>query len=421
MLKQLTLAFAFLLITVLAIAQKTFSISGIVKDKKETLPGASIYLSGYKAATTTDPNGRFVLNNLAPGNYDVLVQMIGYTPISKNVVISDQSANITIVLIANTTTLNEVVIKPDPNRPYHISLFKKFFIGETPNAEKCRILNTNALVIDDDKATGLLTIKANEMLIIENQALGYRIKYLLDVFEYDYRNRIIYYAGQPAFEEMKGGAAKQKRWSKEREIAFQGSSDHFFQSLVKNELAQEGFQLFKIAEKKNPSRPSDSLISAKVRQFSTAASSMFNISSNLKSGTVTKTNHPTNDSLSYWLNKRREPKTFRLLNKRPVLVDTLVKEKDDLFKTLRFEDDLYVVFKNEKEPTEANYSTHKQARPLDIGDAQVSIVKLIGKEILLYKSGAVATPRNILYSGLWGYQKVADTVPLDYISIKKKP
>lgn len=410
MLKGYTLTFVFLLSMVTAMAQKTFSITGIVRDKKETLPGAAIYLSGYKAATTTDNDGKFVLRNLQPGNYDVLVQMIGYMPISKNVVITDQSAQVTITLTENETVLSEVVIKPDPNRAYHLNLFKNFFIGETVNATKCKILNTNVLIIDDDKANKMLTIRANDLLIIENQALGYRIKYLLNAFEYDYKRNIIYYAGQPAFEEMKGGNAKQNRWKKEREIAFQGSSDHFFQSLVKNQLDKEGFQLFKRSEKVNTARPSDSLINAKIRQFSKINPGANNIML-INTG---------NDSLSYWMKKKREPKSFKILNKAPVLVDTLVKQRTDIFKSVTYTDELYVVFKNEKEPTEFNYNPHKQARPMDIGEAQVSVVTLVGPEILLYPSGAVASPRNILYSGLWGYQKVADSVPLDYVSTKKK-
>ena len=70
-------------------AQNTFNISGVVRDQKETLPGASIYVSGYKIATLTDADGKFTLPNLKPGNYDILVQMIGYLPFSKNEICID--------------------------------------------------------------------------------------------------------------------------------------------------------------------------------------------------------------------------------------------------------------------------------------------------------------------------------------------
>jgi len=95
-------------------AQTLYSISGVVKDKRgETLPGAGIYLSGYTIATVTNNDGQFVLSKLKPGSYEVVVQMIGYLPYSKSVVISDRAMNISIVLSENTIQLNEVVIQAD--------------------------------------------------------------------------------------------------------------------------------------------------------------------------------------------------------------------------------------------------------------------------------------------------------------------
>src|SRR3954471_5540756 len=102
-----------------ALAQNTYTISGTVKDKKETLPGAAIYVSGYKIATVTNNEGKFMLPKLPAGNYDILVQMIGYLPYSKNIVVSDKSVYMEVLLKENTTMLNEVVIKVDPNRDYY--------------------------------------------------------------------------------------------------------------------------------------------------------------------------------------------------------------------------------------------------------------------------------------------------------------
>jgi len=153
--------------SVYAFAQ-TFSITGTVSDKVGALPGAAVYLSGYKIATVTDNDGKFTLAKLAPGNYDVLVQMIGFLPYTKNVLISDKSVNIVISLQENATMLKEVIIKPDPNRPYYIALFKDYFIGKTNNSAECTILNTDVLVFDDDKSAGLLTVRANDFLVIEN-------------------------------------------------------------------------------------------------------------------------------------------------------------------------------------------------------------------------------------------------------------
>ena len=107
---RVRLLFIFLLLIGHAFAQNTFSISGIVRDKTETLPGAGVYVSGYKIATATNNDGKFVIPNLKPGSYDILVQMIGYLPFSKNIIISDKSVTVDFTIKENTVLLNEVVI-----------------------------------------------------------------------------------------------------------------------------------------------------------------------------------------------------------------------------------------------------------------------------------------------------------------------
>jgi protocatechuate 3,4-dioxygenase beta subunit len=52
-------------------AQQSYTLSGLVKDKRgEPLPGAGVYVSGYKIATVTNNNGTYTLP-LKPGNYDI--------------------------------------------------------------------------------------------------------------------------------------------------------------------------------------------------------------------------------------------------------------------------------------------------------------------------------------------------------------
>jgi len=392
-------------------AQQTFSITGLIKDQKETLPGAAVYVSGYKISTVTNNDGKFVLANLKPGSYDILVQMIGYLPASKNVVIADKSVNIEIILTENATLLKEIVVRPDQNREVYINLFKDYFIGKSPNAKQCKILNTDVLVIDDDKANRVLTIKATDFLIIENLALGYRIKYLLELLEYDYNSKIIFYSGYPTFEEMKGSKAKQKKWAKNREIAYNGSNEHFFKALYDNKVTEEGFVIYKRIEIANKNRLPDSLINAKIKQLTMGQNAV---------GNLIRYNGG-NDSLSYWMKQKREPKKLNILNRAPVLVDTLVKKYNDALKLVSYTDELYVIYKNERETAEYDFSGHKQIRPLDIGNFQISAIKMLDQPVHFYANGAVANPRSLLYSGYWSYEKMADSVPMDYVYTLKKP
>ena len=405
MFKSLT-GFVFLLLLSFSGFAQGLSISGLVKDKRgETLPGAGIYLSGYKAATVTNNEGKFVLANLKPGNYDVLVEMMGYLPFTKNVILSDKSATVEIILEENAIQLSEVVIRMDPNRERHIDLFKEFFIGKTPNAKKCKLLNPQALDVDFDNNKRLLTVKSNEFLVIENKALGYRLKYLLQYFEYDYNTRIVYYAGLPNFEDLKGSKAKKKAWAKARETAYNGSSQHFFRSLYLGNTKEEGFVINKLAKLKNSSRPSDSMIDANMQRLIRSQHGVVRV------GSI------ASDSLKYWSGVKKMPKEISILNRGDVLTDTLVKQKYTNLKTIHFQDNLYVIYTKERESNDyTNTSGHAISRPLDVPNYQISIVHMMEGPVHFYASGGIFQSKSLLYEGFWAYEKIADMVPMDYIS-----
>ncbi|RZJ79062.1 MAG: carboxypeptidase-like regulatory domain-containing protein [Flavobacterium sp.] len=411
MTKRIILLLTLVSYQIIALAQNSYTISGTVKDAKETLPGAAVYLGGYKISTVTDVNGKFTLPKLAPGNYDVLVQMIGYTPYSKSVEITDKSIAIDILLKQNTTFLNEVVIKPDPNRAYHLALFKDFFIGKTPNATQSRILNPQVLTFDDNKQTQMLTTNASDFLLIENKALGYNIRYLLSFFEYDYRTKIFYYGGVPHFEEMEGSKSKQKQWQKKREIAYNGSIQHFYKSLYAKTIDKEGFVIHKLSKSINKDRPSDSLINANVKRLTTGKAGLNN---------VITFNATGNDSLSFWLKERKKPKELAVLNRQKIDLDTLVKQYNSDLKMMDFDDELYIVYKNELESETYNISGLRQNRPMDLANYQISVIQLMERPVRFYRNGGVLNPRSVLHKGFWAYEKVADMVPIDYILPDKK-
>ncbi|RYG06824.1 MAG: carboxypeptidase-like regulatory domain-containing protein [Chitinophagaceae bacterium] len=389
-------------------AQNNFTISGTVRDDKETIPGAAVYLSGTKISTISNVDGKFTLSKLPAGSYDVLIQVVGYLPYSKNIIISDKNIHIDVLIKANAVMLNEVVIKPDPNRLAYLSLFKEFFIGRTPNAQECKILNSNVLNINYDKTEKLLSVSSNDFLIIENKALGYRIKYLLKNFEYDYRSRIVYFAGFPFFEEMKGSKSKIRRWKQKRDIAYYGSSQHFFKSLYQGTSQAEGFVLHKLATIGNKNRKPDSIINANIRRLTAGSKAISMLTFN------------KDDSLNYWLKERGKPKQMAVLNRAEVRADTLVKKYNSDLKSINFTDELFVMYTKEKE-TEAYANTgFEVSRAPDMGNYHVSLIHLMEPPILFYPNGGILNTRSFLFKGIWAYEKMADAVPSEYKPIAIK-
>lgn len=409
--KTLFIIFLLLAFSAESFAQQSFNLSGYVRDKKgEVLPGTGIYVSGYKIATATNNDGHYALN-LKPGNYDILVQLIGFKAVNKNMIITDKSVKLDFLLEESVTQLAEVTIKPDPDRAHYIEFFKSYFLGTTPNAENCKILNPQILRIDYNKENNTLNVKTDEFLIIENKALGYKVKYLINNFQYDYNARIVYYEGYPTYEDLDGSNSKRKKWAQKRIEAYNGSAQHFFTSLYNNNSFEEGFVINKLIRKPNSERPPDSLIMANIKRLSKVQISL--------TGTLRINSHEQ-DSLSYWYGKKNLPKGISILNKARISPDTLVHQFNQNIKSINFSDVLYVIYTKEREHEAfANRIGQSISRPLDMPNYQVSLINLSIRPVYFYKNGSVYNTRSMLYEGYWAWEKVADSVPMDYLPPKK--
>jgi hypothetical protein len=389
-------------------AQQLYSISGTIKDNKgETLPGANVLLSGYQKGAVADNQGKYTITQLKPGNYDILVQMIGFQPANANVVVNDKSVVVDIIMKESVNQLKEVVIRTDPYRKQRLEIFKANFIGTSPNAAKSKIINPDVIRFDYDRDTRTLNASADEFIIVENNALGYRIKYLLKYFEKNDRLNLVMYYGYPSFEDLATSKSKQRQYKHTRDEAYLGSPQHFFTTLFDNTSKPSGFIINKMQGRPNPKKLPDSVLDEKIKLFSQIAVRGASITAN------------TRDSLAYYNRIKREPDSIDLLDRAEVSTDTLVKREVSNLKWINFTDKLYVIYTAEKEPKEySKQSSYKVNRPLDLASSQVSIIHQLKTPIAFYQNGLVFDPSSLLFEGYWGYEKVADMVPMDYISPK---
>jgi len=412
MIKSTILALLFLLLGCNVFSQNTFSISGKVRDNQGGLPGAGVYLSGYKIATVADNNGNFNLPNLKPGSYDLLVQMVGYLPYSKSVIISDKSVQVDLLLKENTVQLNEVTIRADPNRAKYIKQFTEYFIGITPNSKQCKILNPQVLNVDFDVTKSLLTVKTTEFLIVENKALGYRLKYMLDYFEYNSRTHIIYFSGHPFFEELKAPTAKRKKFIEARETAYYGSSQHFFRSLYENRSKEEGFLINKIIKTPNPNRYPENVINENITKIKTIPE---------KTGIRKVAGKIDLGLLEFWTKQKEMPKFIDKFSRADVNPDTLVHDYNENLKWINYTDALCIQYTKEKESLAYSNTGFWIFRPLDVPENEISVVNHTSSyPIRFYANGGIYDSRSMLYEGYWAYEKVGDMVPMDYIPLARK-
>jgi hypothetical protein len=146
--------------------------------------------------------------------------------------------------------LSEVAVVASTEDPNGLSKYGKFFtdnfIGNTANAGQCTIENPQVLHFYYSKKRNRLKITAKEDLLITNYALGYKIRYQLDSFSYDYGNGIMQYTGSPLFQEIDSTEEMKTLWEKNRAHTYLGSRLHFMRSFYDSTLTDEGFIVEKL-------------------------------------------------------------------------------------------------------------------------------------------------------------------------------
>jgi hypothetical protein len=117
-------------------------------------------------------------------------------------------------------------------------------LGETPEASRCQIVNPEILNFSTD-GSGKFQAWADQLLTIDNLALGYRLHVSLATFQSTMGRLSV--AWKIRYEELlPSSAGQQSDWDNNREDAHFGSLRHFLLALTKGELADEGFTMFKL-------------------------------------------------------------------------------------------------------------------------------------------------------------------------------
>ncbi len=387
----------FLLLLPVVLYGQSITISGrlISKQSGGAIVGASVFLSNSSFGTSSNANGAFILNRLRPGQYTLVVSAIGYAEYNKVIMVNGDIADLTITMEPKTVVLREIVISgnssADWNRNYE--LFKKDFIGTDDNARQCVVINPKVLDLSYRKSKQILTASSGEFLIVENKALGYRVKFLLKGFTSDKIEGTISYQGSRLFEELPGNAAQKKKWQAKRDAAYYGSAMHFFRSLYQNKLNEEGFEMRQYARVKDPMRPPAAYIQRKLTQFN---------------GTGLR------DSFQYWYNVYKSPK---YINQRISSVpwqplELLHNGPEPGLHAITFPDYLYVIYKKREETMAFNDIYH----PLDMPNYEVSVLTLMNDPpFALFDNNGIVVGESPLMEGAWSKPRLADLLPVDYI------
>jgi hypothetical protein len=350
-------------------AQITITGKLINATDKTAVADASVFLSNATVGNKSANDGSFILHNVKPGQYELVVTVVGYETYRQTLMAGTENLSLPdIKLTPKTNELKEVVIKPDPDWEWKYDTFKREFLGSSDLAKECKILNPQMVDLEFDKASRTLNGSSYDFLEIENKALGYKIKYLLAKFIKNNKSGLVYFEGSALFEDMKGTPKQQRRWLKNRRIAYEGSSMHFLRAAVGNNVEGNGFKVLRLIRTPNPN-----------------------------------------------YNGFNEKYSQTLVN--VSLKDTEYTSITDVkgIFALKFADCLYLMYTKKRDSSPDN----KAVQSLTMPNYPTSILSFEEPYALFDRNGVILNPASINFEGSWGKNRVAEMLPVDYTPEEK--
>ncbi len=234
-----------ILILLLSIFKNGYTqvVRGSVLDKSDNrkIDFASVYINGTSTGTHSDQNGYFELDITKYGSLPLTISALGYYTVTLTDFSSENQ--IEVYLIQKTFELKEVVVSARSTakaRKTNLKLFRDQFLGSGYNGKNCVITNEGDITFKNSGDT--LEAYASKPILIDNNALGYKITYYLDNFEYCWKCKSFLYEGNAFFsEDMSTLLTSKNFFEKRRKKAYLGSRSHLFSSLWRNSLHSNGF------------------------------------------------------------------------------------------------------------------------------------------------------------------------------------
>jgi hypothetical protein len=374
------------------------SITGVVTsaDSKKTIAGASVFLSNSSVGTASRDNGAFTLASIRPGQYTLVVSILGYQDYDKTVLVGPEPLKIDVQMTPKPLELREVVISSPADWKKNYEEFRKHFIGVDENAKYCEVDNPHILNLTYNQTKQILHADADQFLVVENKALGYRVKFLVRDFNVDNINNIVSTAGDRVFEELPGSAAQKKKWHDAREAVYYGSSMHFFRSIIAQSLIKEGFEVYTLKRYLNPNRLKEE---------------------DIKRGIKIAQQMQRRDSFNYYVDMENNvPKWVHESLVKPALTESDIARhynSNGLF-ALNIDEFLYVVYTKKRDETD-----YKDIyRPLDMPNYEISVISQLDGPPIFDMNGIVVG-NGIFTEGTWSKSRLSDLLPVDYVPDQK--
>ena len=393
MMKMFSFTVKLLLFTCIAFSQ-TNSVTGIIVDADDgqSITGCNVFISNTTKGKVTDTAGRFTLYGIPEGkSYELVVSSAGYETSTYAFSSAQLPLNLKVSLNRKILAMQNVTIVPVEIDGWIKwgPLFLKNFLGTSENALECEIENTNIIEFRRNKKENRLEASADGFLVIKNYRLGFNIKYQLEQFIYDFKNKSLTYQGYPLFEEMEMELPMPPKFGRRRLKAYNGSLIHFMRSLYSNSLKAEGFEARRMV---------------RTIAYDTIMNDFRHTNLVLYDSTGKKIKLP-----AYYVKKAAKDNFgSTTLNSDSVLF----KGSDNIKDILSFDNYLVIRYLSESEPVE--FSRQFMNRKSQHFQLTNFIILNEEKSILIRPDGYYFPSLDLLIEGYLGWEKIGDLLPLDY-------
>lgn len=222
----------------------------VESEGNSPLPFANVFIDNSILGVPTEVDGTFELKQIPEGTFDLVISYLGYEPkmIPYRFDPENPDKELIIELTVDPKQLESVIVKyekPKKRERRDRKLLQRFvteFLGQGDNSKKCSIVNPQDFQVVELTSPNSYKVTADKPVYIENRALGYRVTFYLD--EFTFLNGAQSTKGKAMFEELEPKSRKQnQQWDNAREKAYRGSLPHFLNSLIEDNLEEEGFQI----------------------------------------------------------------------------------------------------------------------------------------------------------------------------------
>ena len=225
------------------------TLRGRVVDATTGMPleNANVFLALTVLGTSTDEQGNFTITRIPPGTYRLVVSRLGYQMQAQSVTIGESESFWREFNMSERILLaDEVTVSGSAQNAWkqHRKDFAEKFLGSGDNASLCTIVNPEVITFGIDSISHNLLASSDELIQVENRALGYRVKIALGLFSWDLRRDQGQYLIYPEFEPLQTQHQDSLEfWEKNRRENYLASMQHFLSSLVAGTLEQEHFEV----------------------------------------------------------------------------------------------------------------------------------------------------------------------------------